>query len=277
MRILAIRRCADKGCATPRLLLPFRRGWHCDGDWFCTATCLAATTASRLAALQPPRIARVPTMPPVRLGATLVAARLISPDALERALVAQPGSRLRLGAQLVSMGAVAEADVTHALARQSGVGFLTRVDRTAVRRPVAGISRTIVQALGVVPLDVERDGALRLAVGAPLPRMAIATLQSGTGLRMRAYLVADSLLETLLDAYGTDAPAPTPPSGVGRLSAEQAARRIADAAGEGRAISWRHTWGPGFAWIRVDGASGPEDLILTPTTEQTWQEGLTQH
>lgn len=271
-----MRRCADKDCTTPRLLLPLRRGLHFDGDWFCTTTCLAATTASRLAALQPPRIARVPTMPPVRLGTALVAARRISPDVLERALAAQTRSGLRLGAQLVGMGAVAETDVTHALARQSGVGFLTCVDRNAVRRPVAGISRTIVQALGVVPLDVERDGALRVAVGAPLPRMAITTLQSGTGLRVRAYLVADSLLKTLLDTYGTDAPAPAPPTGVGRLSAEQAARRIADAAGQGRAMSWQHTWGPGFAWIRLDGASGPEDLIVTPAMEQTWQEALTQ-
>jgi hypothetical protein len=203
-------------------------------------------------------------------------ARRTTADALERALGAQERSGLRLGAQLVAMGAVGETDVTHALARQAGVGFLTRVDPDDVRRPVAGLSRTVVQALGVVPLEVERDGALRIAVSAPLPRMAIATLQSGTGLRIRVYLVADSLLETLLDAYGTDAPAPKPPIGVGRLSAEQAARRIADAAGEGRAISWRYTWGPGFAWVRVDGASGPEDLIVTPATEQTWQEALTQ-
>lgn len=272
-----MRRCAHKDCTTPRLLLPLRRGLRFDGDWYCSTTCLAATTARRLAALQPPsRIERVPTMPPVRLGATLLAARRITAGILESALAAQERSGLRLGAQLVAMGAVDESDVTHALARQAGIGFLTRVDLDEVRRPVAGLSRTVVQALGVVPLDVERDGALRIAVGAPLPRMAIATLQSGTGLRIRAYLVADSVLKALLDAYGTAAPAPLPRPGVGRLSAEQAARRIADAASEGHATSWQHTWGPGFAWVRLDGASGPEDLIVTPATEHTWQEALTQ-
>lgn len=270
-----MRRCADEACPSLRWLLPFRRGLRFDGDWFCSTTCLAASTARRLSALQPPRIVRVPTMPPVRLGTTLVASRRITPDVLERALGAQSRTGLRLGRQLLEMGAVAEADVTHALARQSGIGFLTRVDADAVRRPVAGLSRTVVHALGVVPLEVERDGTLRTAVTAPLPRMAIAALQSGTGLRIRPYLVADALLHTLLDAYGTEAPAPAPPTGVGRLSAEQAARRIADAAGEGRAISWQHTWGPGFAWVRLDGASGSEDLIVTPTTEQTWQEALT--
>ena len=272
-----MRRCADKACRTWRLALPFRRGVSFDGEWFCSTACLATTTAARIAALHPPRISRVPTMPPVRLGTTLVAGRRISQADLERALGAQMRSGLRLGSQLVAMGAVAEADVTHALARQSGVGFLTKVDLDSVRTPVAGLSRTVVQALGVVPLEVERDGTLRIAVAAPLPRMAIAALQSGTGLRIRPYLVADSLLETLLGAYGTDGPAPVPAKGVGRLSAEQAARRIADAASAGRAVSWQHTWGPGFAWVRVDGAAGAEDLIVaSPTTEQTWQEALTQ-
>jgi hypothetical protein len=215
-------------------------------------------------------------MPPVRLGATLVASRSISADSLAHALSGQASSGLRLGAQLVSMGVVDEGTVTHALARQSGVGFLTRVDPAGLRKTVAGLSRNVVQALGVVPLEVERDGTLRIAVGAPLPRMAIAALQSGTGLRVRAYLVSDGLLHDLLDAYGADV-AVSPADGVGRLSAAQAARRIADAAVAGRAASWQHTWGPGFAWVRIDGASGSEDLIVTPSrTEQTWQVALTQ-
>ena len=269
-------RCAHRQCRVWRLLLATRRGVDFDGDWFCSPRCLAEATTRRLEALRPPRIVRVPSMPPVRLGATLVASRSISPETLAKALSEQSSSGLRLGAQLVAMGAVEEGTVTHALARQSGVGFLTRVDATAVRSTVGGLSRNVVQALGVVPLEVERDGTLRIAVGAPLPRMAIAALQSGTGLRVRAYLVSDQLLQELLDAYGADV-AGSPAAGVGRLSAEQAARRIADAAVAGRALSWQHTWGPGFAWVRIDGASGTEDLIIAPSrTEQIWQVALTQ-
>lgn len=268
--------CAHSDCRTLRLLLPFRRGIRFDGEWFCSPRCLADTTTRRLESLRPPRIARVATMPPVRLGATLVASRSISASTLDEALASQARSGLRLGAQLIAMGAVEESVVTHALARQSGVGFLTRVDVARIRRPVAGLSRTVVRALGVVPLDAERDGTLRIAVSAPLPRMAIAALQSGTGMRVRPYLVSDSLLAALLEAYGTEAAAEAV-EGVGRLSAAQAARRIADAAVEGRAATWHHTWGPGFAWVRLDGASGPEDLIVAPSrTEQTWQVALTQ-
>lgn len=271
-----MRRCAHSDCRTLRVLLAFRRGIRFDGDWFCSADCLADATARRLDALRPPRIVRVPSMPPVRLGATLVAARRISSDTLTHALSGQTNSGLRLGAQLVAMGVVDEGTITHALARQSGIGFLTRVDPAAVRAPVAGLSRTVVQALGVVPLEVERDGTLRIAVGAPLPRMAIAALQSGTGLRVRSYLVSDAVLASLLEAYGADDVA-APPAGVGRLSVVQAARRIADAAVQGRADTWQHTWGPGFAWVRLDGASGTEDLIVAPSrTEQTWQVALTQ-
>jgi hypothetical protein len=269
-------RCAHSECRTLRLLLPLRRGLRFDNEWFCSAACLAEATTRRLDSLRPPRIARVATMPPVRLGATLVASRSISAETLEKALASQARSGLRLGAQLVAMGAVEESTVTHALARQSGVGFLTRIDPASVRKPVAGLSRTVIHALGVVPLDADLDGTLRIAVAAPLPRMAIAALQSGTGMRVRAYLVSDSVLQALLEAYGTDAPV-TEPSGVGRLSTTQAARRIADAAVEGRAVTWHHTWGPGFAWVRLDGASGTEDLIVAPSrTEQTWQVALTQ-
>ena len=269
-------RCAHRHCHTWRLLLAVRRGIRFDGDWFCSPGCLAEATTRRLEALRPPRIARVPSMPPVRLGATLVASRSISADTLANALSGQGSSGLRLGAQLVSMGVVDEETITHALARQSGVGFLTRVDPSAVRKTIAGLSLNIVQALGVVPLEIERDGTLRIAVSAPLPRMAIAALQSGTGLRVRAYLVSDGLLRDLLDAYGADVVV-SPAAGVGRLSAQQAGRRIADAAVAGRAASWQHTWGPGFAWVRIDGATGSEDLIVAPSrTEQTWQVALTQ-
>ena len=272
-----MRRCAHSDCPASGVRLVLRRGVRFDGEWFCGTGCLAAVTARRLEALQPPLISRVPTMPPVRLGTTLVASRCITPEVLGEALDAQARSGKRLGAQLVAMGVVDEASVTHALARQAGVGFLTRVDVATVRTPVAGLSRTVVQALGVVPLEIERDGTLRIAVCAPLPRMAIAALQSGTGLRVRPYLVSDSTLAALLQAYGTAATAPSAATGVGRLSAQQAARRIADAAVAGRAISWQHTWGPGFAGVRLDGASGTEDLIVAPTrTEQTWQAALTQ-
>ncbi len=269
--------CGHDGCPTGRLRRVLRRGVRFDGAWYCAVACLAAATRRRLEALEPPRIVRVPPIPPVRLGATLVASRSITPDVVEQALAAQVRSGRRLGAQLIAMGAVDEATVTHALARQAGIGFLTRVDVSSVRTPVADLSRVVVQALGVVPLETGRDGTLRVAVGAPLPRMAIAALQSGTGLRIRPYLVSDSLLADLLQAYGTSAPVPAPSTGVGRLSAEQAARRIADAAGAGRAETWQHTWGPGFAWVRLDGESGSEDLIVATTSpEHTWQAALTQ-
>lgn len=271
-----MRRCAHSDCRAWRLVAALRRGITFDDEWFCGAACLAAATTRRLEALQPPSIQRVPTMPPVRLGATLLAARSISADVLTQALANQATTGLRLGAQLVAMGAVDELTITHALARQSGVGFLTRVDVRSVRKTVGGLSRTVVQALGVVPLESDRDGTMRIAVAAPLPRMAIAALQSGTGLRIRPYLVSDALLRELLDAYGADVASPA--AGVGRLSVVQAARRIADAAIAGRAATWQHTWGPGFAWIRLDGASGSEDLIVASTrTEQTWQAALTQH
>ena len=270
-------RCGHDACTTSRVRRALTRGVRFDSAWFCGVACLAAATARRLEALEPPRIVRVASMPPVRLGATLVASRSVSREAVEEALAAQARTGMPLGAQLIAMGVVDEATVTHALARQAGIGFLTRVDAQTIATPIAGLSRVVVQALGVVPLEIERDGTLRMAVGAPLPRMAIAALQSGTGLRVRPYLVSDALLATLLQAYGTSAPAPAPPAGVGRLSAAQAARRIADAVGAGRAESWHHTWGPGFAWVRLDGESGSEDLIVATTSpEHTWQAALTQ-
>nr|MBA2356521.1 hypothetical protein [Acidobacteriota bacterium] len=253
-----------------------RSGLAFDGQWYCTADCLTTDTARQLDALQPPPIAPVASMPPVRLGTALLASRAITPEVLQRALHLQAHTGLRLGAQLLASGAIDETTVVHALARQAGVGFLTQIDLDTVRTPVAGLSRTVIEALGVVPLDSERDGTLQLAVTARLPRTAIAALQSGIGARVRPYLVGDTLMRQLLAAYGTAmtpdaAPAP-------RLSLAQAARRITDAARAGRAASWRHTWGPGFAWVRLDGQAGSEDLIVdTSRQEHTWQAALTRH
>ncbi len=258
-----MRRCAHSECRAGRLLALVRRGLRFDGEWFCTPACLADATTRRLASLKPPACPLVSPMPPVRLGASLVASRAISGETLHAALEAQRVTGQRLGAQLLAMRAIDETPLTRALARQCGVGFLARVDIESVRRPVAGLSRTVVHALGVVPLCIERDGTLRTAVTAPLPRMAIAALQSGTGRRVRPYLVSDAVLASLLDAYG-EGDVLRAPAGVGRLSAAQAARRIVDAAIDGTAASWQHTWGPGFAWIRLDGAAGREDLIVAP-------------
>ncbi len=271
-----MRPCAHSECRTSPLARLLRRGLPFDGEWYCGATCLAAETARRIEALQPPRIVRTPSMPPVRLGASLLAARAITTEQLEAALDAQARTGGRLGTHLLAQGAIDDATLTHALARQAGIGFLTRVDVDRARTPVAGLSRVVVSALGVVPLDTDRDGTLRVAVAAPLPRTALAALQSGAGLRVRPYLVSDAQLAQLIDAYGTATATAHDLQGVGRLSARQAARRIADAASAGRAASWQYTWGPGFAWVRIDGVHGSEDLIVAPAPmEQTWQAALT--
>lgn len=268
--------CAREVCGRWRPVWLSRHGLRFDGDWFCSATCLADETARLLAALQPPQSMVVPGLPRVRLGATLLASRAITADVLERALADQRQTGLKLGAQLLLMGAVGEDTITQALARQAGIGLLTAVDTERVLFPVGGLSRVVIEALGVVPFEAENDGTLRVAVTAPVPRVAIAALQSGAGARVRPYMVSDSLLQRLLARYGTGGQAVHTPHE--RLSAAQAARRIADAARAGRAARWQHTWGPGFAWIRLDGDAGHEDLIVTPSRqEQAWQAAPTRH
>jgi hypothetical protein len=268
-------RCAHDGCQRWRPLWMAPRALSFDGDWFCGPGCLRDEAALRLRAFAPePLVGGGATR--FRLGTLLLASRAITTPVLERALERQRESGRVLGAELIAMGAVDVGTLTHALARQAGVPSVTGLLTTHVAAGVAGLSRRVVRALGVLPFEVDQKGWLRVAVTAPVPRTALRALERMTGRTVRPYMIGDATMSALLEGYG--AMCPDAEDTVLLASPAEAAAHIAEAARAGRVAGWRCVPATSFTWVRLEGASGTDDLIVRGLGEgDAWQAAPTRH
>lgn len=267
-------RCAHEPCQRWRPAFLSARAVSFDGEWFCGSTCLRDAAAERLREFAP---TPVTPAPPTRfkLGTLLLAARAVTPEVLARALDRQQTSGRRLGAELIAMGAIDSPTLTQTLARQARVPTLTGLTTAHVESGIGGLSRAVVRALGVVPFELHDTAGYRVAVTAPIPRTAMRALERMTGQRVRPYLVADATLTSLLDSYGMAAM-----DGDGTLLASpvEAAAHIAASARAGQAEAWRCVPATTFTWVRLEGARGTDDLIVTNVgQEDRWQAVPTRH
>ena len=257
-------RCAHEPCArwVPDFLA--HRSGHglaFDEGWYCSQPCLEAETRVRLerAPAPGPEVGRGQNVS--RLGALLVHRKLITTATLEAALAGQRDSGRRLGAELVAMGAINQADLLRTLATQARAGYLMAVDPARVRPAPGGLSRDVVEALGVVPIEADEErGRLVVACRAPLPRPALAVLRALVVSTVEALLVGDDVHAALLAAYGT---APARAARVTRVvTLRDATAHIALALKSGSARRVQPVRCEPWVWVRLDGGSSPEEIIL---------------
>jgi type II secretion system (T2SS) protein E len=258
-------RCAREVCArwVPDFLA-FARPGHglvFDEAWYCSRPCLEAEARARLEQAPAPDASIGRGQNVSRLGALLVHRRLISTATLEEALIRQETSGQRLGAELVAMGALQPLDLLRTLATQSRAGYLTVVDVERARPAPGGLSRDVVETLGIVPIEADDErGRLVVACPAPLPRLALAVLRNLVTATVEPLLVADEAIADLLDAYGT---APRRAPRVTRtLSLGDAAQRIAAAIESGRVSRVQPVRCEPWVWVRLDGGVAPEEIVL---------------
>jgi hypothetical protein len=289
-------RCAREACAQWRpAFLAARpgRGVSFDDAWFCSRACLEAETRARLELAPSPEGAMGIGQNVSRLGALLIHRRLISGPTLAEALERHAASGRRLGAELVAMGALSPIDLLRTLATQSRSGYLTTIDPERVRTAPGGLSRDVVVALGVVPIEAdETKGRLFVACPAPLPRPALAVLRALMPLPVEPLLVDDDTAAALLAAYGT-APARTR---VTRASSmRDAVERITTAIESGRVLRVRPVRCESWLWVRLEGGEVPEEIVLPSRIaraqeraaeslavahtrrDETWQAARTAH
>jgi hypothetical protein len=257
-------RCAHEPCArwVPDFLaLRPGSGLAFDEAWYCSQPCLEAEARSRLERAPAPGPAVGRGQNVSRLGALLVHRKLITTATLADALTRQTESGRRIGAELVAMGAVRPADLLRTLATQARAGFLTTVDPARVRTAPGGLSRDVVEALGVVPIEADDErGRLVVACPAPLPRPALAVLRALVVATVEPLIVGDDVAAALLEAYGT-APAHAPQ--VTRVvSLRDATERIALAIASGRARRVQPVRCEPWVWVRLDGGSANEEIVL---------------
>ncbi len=256
-----------------------------DQMWYCSQECLEAVLRERMTEVTAPS-AVVPRLPGVRLGALLRHHRACPPEKIAAALVAQVTSRLRLGEQLRSMGAVEPHALLRALADQAGVSYLAAVDPAKVQDAPGGLSLEAVQALRVMPIAPPDQGRIRVAFAAPVPRAALTAFRQQTGWVPEPFLVSDEDWQALVDHYGTSAAGRaaaggTPVTFTREHDAARAVRRLAQAAMTARSTTMSEArWGH-YIWVRLQGGGAGFDLLLDHAgaaarpQEGTWQAATT--
>lgn len=268
-------RCAHEPCQRWRPTWWAPRALSFDGDWFCRPSCLRDEAAHRLKAFDVPG-PTAPVSTRFKLGTLLLASRSITTSVLERALERQQSSGRPLGAELLAMGAVDAGTLTHALARQAGVASVSGLTSSHVGLGIAGLSRRVVHALGVLPFELDPHGGLRVAVTAPIPRTALRAVERMTGRDVRTYMIGDAAMASLLEAYGGECPDDEDTAML--ASPAEAAAHIAEAARAGRADRWRCVPATSFTWIRLEGGSSADELIVKEMKgEDPWQAAPTRH
>jgi hypothetical protein len=260
-----------------------RSGLQLDGEWYCSPSCLRDALRRRFRRDRRQGTPRGATpLAPIKLGVLLlVGQNTLTPTLLSNALDEQRRSGLRIGAQLQQMGLVSSQDVLRALAAQAGTSYLASVDVEPLTHAPGNLSRSAVQALGLVPIEVDLEKqVIKVAATAPLPRLAIGALRELTGFMVEPYLVADELWPSLLANYGTAQAAALRATAPPVRTLQDAAGRIVDAARRDPGVHLTHVrWDP-YVWMRVEGQEHIEDLVLPVdegSEDDTWAPGPTSH
>ena len=131
------------------------------------------------------------------LGALLVERGLITAEQLAEAVEQQPATELRLGEQLVRMGAIDERQLTSVLANQFGIE-LTDLSKRSPDPQVAGrLSEDLARKYQAVALrDV--DGVLEIVVGDPRPGME-SIFEEALGSPVQLLAVTPTAARTAID------------------------------------------------------------------------------
>ena len=130
-----------------------------------------------------------------RLGALLVADGLVSQHQIEAALARQQIERRRLGDVLVREGLVSEADLVEALAAQLRLEVADLDQVYFSPETLALLPRDFMVNRRVLPLEVEDDGTLVLAMTDPLDIVAIDEVRLRTKRNVRPVICTESAFE----------------------------------------------------------------------------------
>lgn len=134
------------------------------------------------------------------LGEILLDRGLVTKEQLEQALRVQVGGMRRLGSILVKMKILTAESLTDALSAQQNLPIINV--RAEVRPEVKRVlPRYLCRKYGVLPLSLESNNVLRLAMVDPLDHVAVADVENFTGFVVQPVLARHSDIERAISAH----------------------------------------------------------------------------
>lgn len=141
--------------------------------------------------------------PAAMFGERLVQLGKLKPADLERALRAQTEIRQPLGSVLVRLGMLTEQEVTFVLSRHLKVKMALSKDYPTNALDNPGISLNYMRTAELVPLHVEDDGHLVVAMSNPQDQFALQALHMATGQHIQPLLGLPSEIRSNIERlYG---------------------------------------------------------------------------
>ena len=258
--------CARSGCGRrrPDLLAVYGRwGVFLDQEWYCSSRCVEETVRRRIHNLPAVQPAWVQGWRPVKLGLLLMQQVGLSSEAIAAALHEQERSRTPLGQALRRLGLVTPEDVLRALATQAGVRYLRSVDHGVLATRPGGLSRDMVETLGIVPVSADlRRGELQVACTAPIPGQAVRALARLTKMAVEPMLVSDDDLPRLINVYASAGGRSSPNAG-SVCSESTGPATIARLAKAHRSVVMTQERCDPYVWVRIASGTATADVLMT--------------
>ncbi len=137
-----------------------------------------------------------------RLGDMLIEAGIVTPAQIDTALQAQKIFGGRLGTNLIEMGLIDDRTLSEFLSRQLGVprvGYdeLNSVDPELLSK----IPAKAAMRLGIMPVRIDEDGKLVLAMIDPSDERVISRIEKNVGMKIRPCVTGEAELLYFLEKY----------------------------------------------------------------------------
>jgi len=132
------------------------------------------------------------------LGQILIQKGLISPGAIDRALKIQIGSNRRLGRILIQMGLITDEELFGALSDQHGIPVADlsgKIPKEAARI----LPRYLCRRYSVVPLSIEENNVLNLAMVNPLDQATRSDIGTYTGMVVKPFLAKETTVSRAIN------------------------------------------------------------------------------
>ncbi|MEA1967428.1 MAG: hypothetical protein U9N77_04335 [Thermodesulfobacteriota bacterium] len=134
------------------------------------------------------------------LGEILIQKNLVAPEKIEQALHVQTGGNRRLGYILIKMGLINEEELFSALSEQQGIP-LADLEKNIAKEPLGLLPRYLCKKHSILPLSIEENNILNLAMINPLDQASRDDAEAFSGMVVKPFLAKEKKIEQAINHH----------------------------------------------------------------------------